>query len=57
MEYQALGGDASKLAPKDLLEQGLTTLYDSAGVPMELFRGTMNLQGSFSAIRLFEAFH
>ena len=53
--YQALGGDASQLAPKDLLEQGQDTLLKCIGMPIELFNGTLTMQAAPAALRVFEA--
>jgi hypothetical protein len=55
VQYQALGGDASQLAPRDLLDQGLETLLKCVGMPVELFNGTLTLQAAPAALRLFEA--
>lgn len=55
VEYQALGGDAQQLAPKDLLDQGLDTMLNAAGTPVELYRGTLQLQTAPVSLRLFEA--
>lgn len=55
VQYQALGGDASQLAPRDLLDQGLETLLKCIGMPVELFNGTLTLQAAPAALRLFEA--
>lgn len=55
VNYQALGGDASQLAPRDLLDQGLDTLLKCIGMPVELFNGTLTMQAAPSALRLFEA--
>lgn len=55
IEYQALGGDATQLAPKDLLELGMDTLLNSIGVPVELFKGSLSVQSAPAALRLFEA--
>lgn len=55
VNYQALGGDASQLAPRDLLEQSLETLLKCIGMPVELFNGTLSLQAAPAALRLFEA--
>lgn len=57
VEYKALGGDATQLAPRDLLDQGLDTLLNGAGVPVEFYKGTMQLQTAPVAMRLFEAQH
>jgi hypothetical protein len=55
IEYQALGGDATQLAPKDLMDQGLQTLLSSIGVPLEMFNASMTTQSAPAALRLFEA--
>lgn len=55
VQYQALGGDASQLAPKDLIDQGLDTLLQCIGMPVELMRGTLTMQAAPAALRLFEA--
>lgn len=55
VQYQALGGDASQLAPKDLIDQGLETLLSCIGMPVELMKGTLTLQAAPAALRLFEA--
>lgn len=55
VQYQALGGDATQLAPSELLNQGLDTLLNGAGVPVELYKGTLQLQTAPVSLRLFEA--
>lgn len=55
IEYQALGGDATQLAPKDLLELGMNTLLDAIGIPVELYKGSLSAQSAAPALRLFEA--
>jgi hypothetical protein len=55
VKYQALGGDASQLAPKDLLDQAHETLLNGAGTPVELYRGSLQLQTAPVSLRLFEA--
>lgn len=55
VDYKALGGDASQLAPKDLIDQGQETLLKCVGLPVELFNGTLTLQAAPTALRLFEA--
>lgn len=55
VQYQALGGDATQLAPKDLIDQGLDTLLKCIGMPVELFNGTLSFQAAPAALRLFEA--
>jgi hypothetical protein len=55
VQYQAIGGDASALAPKDLLEYALKVLLDAIGVPYELYTATLSAQAAPAALRLFEA--
>lgn len=55
VEYQTLGGDASKFAPVDLLNQARETLLNDIGTPVELFKGTLQLQVAPVALRLFES--
>lgn len=55
VQYQALGGDATQLAPKDLMDQALDTLLKCIGMPVELFNGTLTFQAAPAALRLFEA--
>jgi hypothetical protein len=55
VEYQALGGDARSLAPHELLDQGQTTLLDSIGVPVDLYKGNLQMQTAPVAMRQFEA--
>jgi hypothetical protein len=55
VEYQALGGDAKDLAPKELLDQGMDTLLSAIGIPPELYRGSLTMQSAPAALRVFEA--
>ncbi len=55
VEYQALGGDAAALAPKDLIDQAFDTLMKCIGMPVELMNGTLSFQAAPAALRLFEA--
>jgi hypothetical protein len=55
VQYQALGGDAKALAPKDLLDQGIELLLNNVGVPVELFKGSLQVQTAPAALRLFES--
>lgn len=53
--YQTLGGDAKQLAPQELLDQAYEIMLNGAGTPVELYRGTLQLQTAPVALRLFEA--
>ena len=55
VQYQALGGDATQLAPRELLDQGLEVLLNNVGVPVELYKGSLQIQSAPAALRLFES--
>lgn len=55
VDYKILGGDATQLAPRDLLDQGLETLLNGVGTPVELYKGSLQLQTAPVSMRLFEA--
>jgi hypothetical protein len=57
VQYQALGGDATKLAPRELMDQGVEVLLNNIGVPVEFYKGSMQVQAAPVAIRLFESMH
>ena len=42
LEYQALGGDASKIVPVELMERAQDVLLTSMGVPQEFYRGSLH---------------
>jgi hypothetical protein len=55
VQYQALGGDATQLAPRELLDQGIEVLLNNTGVPVELYKGSLQVQAAVPALRLFES--
>jgi hypothetical protein len=55
VQYQALGGDANNLAPRDLIDQGVEMLLNNVGVPVELYKGSLQIQSAPAALRLFES--
>lgn len=55
LRYQALGGEASQMAPHELMDQAMDTLLSSIGVPVELYRGSLTIQAAPSALRLMES--
>lgn len=55
LKYQTLGGEASQLAPYQLMDQAVDGLLTSVGVPVELYKGTMSLQAAPAALRLLES--
>lgn len=55
VEYQALGGEASQMAPFELIKLGRDDLLNASGVPAELYSGTLSVQAMPAALRLFES--
>lgn len=55
VQYQALGGDAKQLAPKDMIDQGNEVLLNNCGIPIELWKGSLSTQSAPTALRLYEA--
>jgi len=55
IQYQALGGEATQLAPVELLQQAEDGLLNSIGCPAEMYRGSMTMEVAGPALRLFEA--
>jgi hypothetical protein len=57
IEYQALGGEANQLAPKDLLDQGIDNLLSSAGIPPSMYKMDLTATNAPPALRLFEVYN
>lgn len=55
VEYKILGGDANSLAPRDLHDQAYEMLLNDSGVPVELYKGSLQLQTAPTALRLMES--
>lgn len=55
VNFQMFGADANKLAPRDLMDQGMETLLNDSGAPIELYNGSLQLQSAPVALRLFES--
>ncbi len=55
VNFQMFGADANKLAPRDLMDQGMETLLNDSGAPVELYNGSLQLQSAPVALRLFES--
>lgn len=55
VEYQALGGDATQFAPRELLDQGIDTLLNASNVPVDFYKGSMTVQAAPTALRLFQS--
>lgn len=55
IEYQTLGGEATQLAPHELLTVANDELLNAVGVPADLYKGTLQMQAMPAALRLFEA--
>jgi len=55
IRYQALGGEASQLAPHELMDQGMDTLLNAIGTPVEFYKANLSLQAAPAALRLMES--
>lgn len=55
VKYSLLGGEANQLAPRDLLDQAYEVLLNDSGTPVELYKGSLQLQAAPVALRLFES--
>lgn len=54
IQYQLLGGEARSLAPVELLNFGVDVLLSSLGLPIEMYKGTMQVQAMPIALRIME---
>lgn len=54
VEYQALGGEGMQMATSELINQALDEMLNAAGVPAELYKGTLQIQAMPTALRLFQ---
>jgi len=57
IKYQTLGGEASQLAPFQLIDQALDTLLNAIDTPVELYKMSLSSQDAPARLRLFEAIH
>lgn len=55
VELQQLGYDSNKMAPKDMLQHGYEMLQDSIGGPLEIYRGSIQVQSAPLGVRMFES--
>ncbi len=55
IKYQVLGGEATQLAPFELIDQGVSLLLNNIGVPAEMYKGSLATQIAPVALRLFES--
>lgn len=52
VEYHLIGGEAKALAPVDLLDHMQEAMLADLGLPVEMYRGTMQVQAMPTALRL-----
>lgn len=57
VRYQMAGGEAAQYAPTDMLQMAGSDIYEGSGLPIEMWRGSLQLQVMPVAARLFEAQH
>lgn len=55
VRYQIAGGEAAQLVPVPLIAAAKEDIYDASGVPLEMYRGSLNIQVMPVAARLFES--
>jgi len=55
LRYQALGAEASQMAPYQLMDQALDTLLSSIGIPVQFYKGDLSIQAAPAALRLMES--
>lgn len=55
VEYQEAAGNGKALAPVDLIQATSATLFDSMGIPAELYKASLAAPEVPTALRLFEA--
>jgi hypothetical protein len=55
VKYQAIGGEASQLAPFELMDQGVDTLLNSINIPVDFYKGNLTIQAAPAALRLLES--
>lgn len=55
LRYQALGAEASQMAPYQLMDQALDNLLSSVGVPIQFYKGELTVQAAPAALRLMES--
>lgn len=55
INYQLLASEASQLAPTELINQGYDQLLNDVGIPVDLYKGSLQLQTAPVALRLFES--
>lgn len=55
LDYKSLGGDGRAYAPRDLMESAMDTLLNSLNIPVEFYRGTMNMTSAPVSLKLMEA--
>jgi hypothetical protein len=54
VNYQEFSGNGKNFATHDLVNIHIEALFDGLGMPRELFRGTMTIEQSPGALRMFE---
>lgn len=57
LSYTEMNSEGKRFATKELQEYQLNEILDSLGVPLEMFRTTLDIQQMPTAIRLFESLH
>lgn len=54
LRYNILSGEGKQFVPKELLDQAMEIMLNSAGVPMDFYRGNIQMQTMPGSLRLIE---
>lgn len=54
IQYQQLGGDGTKLAPTEMMEQAKNNILNALDVPVEMFQMSFQQQAAGPMLRMFE---
>jgi hypothetical protein len=54
LNYQQLGGEGTKLAPTEMIEQAKNSILNALDVPVEMFQMTFQQQAAGPMLRMFE---
>jgi hypothetical protein len=54
VDYQLLSGETNRYSSHELINQALDEMLNGAGIPVELYKGTLTTQAAPTSLRLFQ---
>lgn len=54
LQYQAMGAEGMQFSAFELIDQAMDEMLNAAGIPAELYKGTLTIQALPAALRLFQ---